>query len=162
MYSIETPVSRQVPDGYRELVKPYDTTFTRSNDDGLYRVQIERGFTWRPSVPKFAESVTSRDDLYPAALVHDWMYRYRGNLLYEGLLSERVANGHWRRITECTRADADAVFLDFMRHTNVHGLRRTIAYAVVRALGRWIWNDRQELPQHITTAVDPSITGSDT
>ena len=109
---------------------------TRTTADGLV-VQI--GFlSDGASIPQFAWSIIGdpEGDYFPAALIHDWLYRIR----------------------TFNRAAADWIILEAMQSLRVGWLTRNTIYAGVRAFG-WIpWNRRGPLD---LAAITPENTGPD-
>ena len=166
--SVDTPVSKQVWKGgkrYERLVKPYkirlrylrsdprDTKMlayapSEQEKEPYYSVRIDEGFLWRPSVPNIFRGIMPIHPLYPASLVHDWMYRYRGNMMKEGYLKMRAdiksVNKNWYRIRRVSREFADGVFRKLMLETEVPTWRAQLAWAAVRIGGGFKWRSPYE------------------
>jgi len=91
------------------------------------RLTIRPGFTSDGgSIPWFAHWFcppwgTEADEAF---VLHDWLYV-------------------WGPFFGYNRADADALLLELMEVQQVSRLRRTVIYALLRALGRWSWRQHR-------------------
>lgn len=160
--SITMPVSRQVfIDGkrYQELQEPYEGRFEHlppsvedaskvfidpsSMRSNIYRVRIQKGFLWRPSIPMVFWPLVPMHYIYPASLVHDWIYRYKGRLEKGGQFSVRFEK-KWYDINRVSRKFADQAFREVMKATNVPAWRRKMAYAGVRIGGGFKWESKYD------------------
>ena len=109
--------------------------FITENDGEVYELCVPAGFKHDgASVPRFIWSTSglTPDGLIRAgALVHDFLYRKRGNILvgYGPDLAKPV---------NISRKDADKIFLDLMLATGLWFYRARVAYWGVRLFGpRW-------------------------
>lgn len=146
MPSIATPVYTEVGDDYRKLAEPYAARFQFRHPQFpeqkacRYKVEVDAGFEWKPSVPVWAWGVVAPHQLMTASLVHDWMYRYRGDLSKEGrLLRYWPEYDCWLREGIVGRKFADDLFLKYMKWTGVPDWRRRIAHVGVRLGGQKKW-----------------------
>ncbi|MCB1137248.1 MAG: DUF1353 domain-containing protein [Leptospiraceae bacterium] len=109
----------------------------------LNRISVPSGFTYDgASVPRIAWSLTGiRPDglLRAAAAVHDWIYRWAGDLP-EGSHEFRIDASEWQvAIGRWKRKDADRLFGRMMREAGVGAIKRKMAYVAVRLMGRLGW-----------------------
>jgi len=102
-----------------ELIAPF---YFLSSTRGV--TEVPTGFdTDYASVPRIFWSIYPPDGIYtPAALVHDFKYKKQ----------------------DCTRAEADALFLEAMAACGVPWLRRHILHKSVRAGGWLAWRRNQK------------------
>jgi len=110
-------------------------TFTWLAEGVLWQINIPQGFEFDgASVPRILWTITGltpHGELEPAALVHDYLYRYGGVL---------PTGAFWRSGVECdhpwTRKECDKLFARIMRESGVPKWRRRLAYIGVR-MGGW-------------------------
>lgn len=144
---IERPNRREIENDNRKLTSPYQTTWAMFYGDHVrkYRIRIEEGFVWKPTVPTpVAKWVVPPKEIMTASLPHDWMYRYRGNLHpYDGKLEIwRPEAQMWDPKTQVTKIFADKVFYRFMQMENVSPWRSSVAYYTVRSpIGQVVWDE---------------------
>lgn len=144
---VPKPEYREVEDNNRQLIAPYKAKWAMYYGGKVrkYRIHIEPGFKWKPTIPtRFAKWVVPPDEISTAALPHDWMYLYRGRLHpYEGKLEVwRPEVQLWERNMQVTKIYSDKVFWRFMRMTNVAPWRASLAYYMVRSpIGQVVWDE---------------------
>ncbi len=79
------------------------------------------------SIPQWAQSFVPKIASHlPAAVVHDWCYRYAGAL-------------------DITRGEADRIFLRIMERNGVAPMQRRLMYRAVRVGGRSLWDQYRRL-----------------
>lgn len=121
-YGFEGNLDVRIPDAddLRTLLADFSFWSQHLNE----RVAVPSGFkTDYASVPRVLWSILPPTGRYTkAAVIHDWLY---------------VAG-------RCSRADADAVFLEAMEHLGVSPLTRRLMWAGVRAGGWMPWRKRRE------------------
>lgn len=102
-------------------------------DDGGHVITVPEGFAFDlSSVPRlFWWSIAPFELSIVAPLVHDFLYRYRGDPPAGAVVPERTY----------TRKEADDLFKRIMKREGVAGWRWRVAYAAVRLLGWSEWND---------------------
>jgi hypothetical protein len=149
-------------EGYR-LEEPWSYTWTTapSLEVGAFErtLIVPVGFlSDGASVPRILWTLTGiiPDGLIrAAALIHDALYRFRGQL-QPGWLFERPLDKHWRGTTRgwievpiaqatYTRQSADAMFARIMREAGVGEHERSWAYRGVRACGWATWMREAEV-----------------
>lgn len=100
------------------------------------------------SSPRFAWSLSNiRPDglLRGAALIHDWLYRWKGAVpLYWFREIDEPSWNAMRRVF--TRAEADALFLHMAKEAGVGTLKRAIAYRALRWFGWRAWSRVDDEP----------------
>jgi len=138
---IKQPDVRPVIDDRYVLMEEY--TYTWSESGALFRITVPRGFEYDgASVPRLLWGVTGlRPDglIRAAALVHDFVYAFRGDLPPRGF-EIYVDNSFWAECQlEIDRAWADRLFNRIMRESGVGRTRRWLAYSGVRAGGWLAW-----------------------
>lgn len=118
-FSDPNPVLKKFPDGIWEVMQPITYTTPAG-----YLVEIPVGFkTDLASIPRLVWSIFPRDgDYAPAAIVHDYLYRYH-----------RMAG------RAVDRPEADGIFLDGMVDLGIGWATRWTIYAAVRAGGLLAW-----------------------
>ncbi|MBX3747302.1 MAG: DUF1353 domain-containing protein [Verrucomicrobiae bacterium] len=130
------------------LVQPYSYQWSLGDRD--LRIIVPRGtISDGASVPRVLWTITgiTPDGLHrPAALVHDWFYRHRG----EVMVGRRWAGcSHWESlVTHWTRDESDRLFARLLRESGVSKPRRRLMYLGVRVGGWMAWHlaglDRSE------------------
>jgi len=118
-FSDPTPVLEKLPGGLWRLVEP--VIYTTPADDMVW---VPTGFeTDLASIPRLVWSVFPRDgDYAPAAIVHDYLYRY-----------------HHMVGRAVDRPEADGVFLAGMVDLGICLATRWTLYAAVRVGGLLAW-----------------------
>lgn len=118
----------------RVLVRPY--AYNLSKDT---RIVVPAGFVWdQASVPRVFWSFISPFDLSPAAaLIHDWLYRWAGQIPEPSFQTQRLHHpDEWISVhREFTRREAEDIFQDSMRRSGIPLWRRRVASRVTRLTG---------------------------
>lgn len=110
-------------------------------DGRARRLIIPAGFICDgASVPKILWHFMLPDGLHrAAALVHDFLYEYRGKLPIGSY--QRLTGNKWEIIdAQWERRHADKMFARILRESNVSKFKRRNAYRAVRAGGWTYWN----------------------
>ena len=129
-----------------KLVEDYTYGWTHRGTP--YRILVPAGFIYDgASVPRPLWSVFGlRPDglIRSAALVHDWIYRFAGELP-EGCFQRHV-DGVWRDVERgWLRYDTDRLFGRMMRETGLSQFRRRAAFLAVHWFGRRSWGSMQKM-----------------
>lgn len=135
---IEQPLIIPVIGGYKLVC---DYVYEWEADGRKFRIIVERGFFHDgASVPRFLWTITgiTPDGLHrAAALIHDFIYRFNGELpngSFWGILGQNkyvgLPNVKW------TREQADKLFVRMLREAKVSKVKRRLMYHGVR-LGGW-------------------------
>jgi hypothetical protein len=118
--------------------------YTWKHQGAERRITVPLGFEYDgASIPRILWTLVNitPDGLHrAAALIHDWIYRNRGNLgdSYQKFLEDSwktIPNGKWERI------HADRMFARLLREAEVPKFRRRIMYLAVRLLGWLSWKN---------------------
>ena len=113
----------------------------------LNRIDIRRGFRWDgASVPRIFWQLGFKPDgkHRAAALIHDLMYIYRGQLPGD-LFTARHDNADWHpQSGSFSRKDADRMFGKLMKEAEVKRSYRSIMYWFVRVFGWMYWRDGKD------------------
>jgi hypothetical protein len=124
-----------------------DYQYTWEGPDGCKRsINVPYGFIYDgASVPRIAwtlSGITPDGLLRPAALIHDFLYRYAGHLPRNsyGMLKD----GYWRDLYGAvwSRKDCDRLFARIMREAGVSKVKRRLAYSGVRSFGWMSWKGK--------------------
>lgn len=101
-----------------------------------YIVYVNEGFVFSPSAPDWIKWFFDEKKVLKATLVHDFLYRFQGELLRSGgtLLVDYGGARGFRM--EVTRLFADRVFRELIE---LSSLKSTVAYWLVRAFGVGMW-----------------------
>lgn len=139
----ETDVSEFLAKGSAKAARKQSKDLATDQACLLNRISVPSGFTYDgASVPRMAWSLTGiRPDglLRAAAAVHDWMYRWAGDLP-EGSHEFRIGRRNWQTaIGRWKRKDADRLFGRMMREAGVGPIKRKMAYFAVRLMGGLAW-----------------------
>ena len=138
------PDIRPLGDDEYLLLKDYVYTWTHKGTK--YRLVVPQGFVFdMASVPRIVWPLISPFDLGPAAVPHDWIYRFQGRLddgSYQSFV-KTTQGGFWEPLTGETyrwsRKNCDRLFGRMMRESAVPRWRRRAAYVAVRAFGIFAW-----------------------
>ena len=134
-----TPQPHNIPIGPRLYKLEHDYAYEWTRRGKRYRIFVPAGFIYDgASVPRLVWTISglTPDGLMrAAALIHDYLYEYRGELPTGGW---QCQDGDlWRDVgTAWTREQADKIFETILRESGVSAYRRKLAYAGVRA-GGW-------------------------
>jgi len=125
-----------------ELERPYSYRWEAEGREWL--IQIPAGFlTDGASVPWIGTMLTGicRDGLHrAAALVHDWLYRWGGNLPSKSFFRYFPENHEWLPVNvPWERHQADQLFANMLDASGVSKTRRRVMYLAVRAVGWLHW-----------------------
>lgn len=106
---------------------------TYSFDDGHHTITIPEGFEFDlSSVPRlFWRFIAPFELSIVAPLIHDFLYRHRGDLPAGAVTPPRTY----------TRKEADRLFKRAMKQEGVPGWRWRVAYGAVRLFGKSAWDD---------------------
>ena len=106
---------------------------TYKHQDGDHLVTIPQGFKFDlASIPRFFWWLIAPFELSIAApLLHDFLYRYRGDPPQGSITPHRIY----------TRKQADVLFKRIMKQEGVWQWRRQLAYIAVRWFGKKAWQD---------------------
>jgi hypothetical protein len=138
---LEQPDLRPITERHYRLYQDYCYCwYTRELRN---RIRIAAGFTSDgASVPRIAwtfAGLTPDGLIRAAALVHDFLYAYSGQLP-PGAHQIEQQPSLWMPVTgRWSRRDADRLFASIMRESGVSRTRRRIAYLAVRAFGGSGW-----------------------
>ena len=138
------PDLRPIAKNKYQLWKNWSYTWVK--DDIIRRIKIPAGFiSDGASVPRGLWTITgiTRDGLIrSAALVHDFLYFYGGDLpagSYQRIGSKDDSNLTWIDLEKIwTRKNADRIFCRIMRECGVSMFKRRMAYRGVRMFG-WMF-----------------------
>lgn len=130
-----------MPSGEGEYLLVRDWDYVWREGELRHRIRIPCGDEHDgASVPRLAWTVagiTPDGLIRAAALLHDWLYKWRGAV---PLYYAAEPMGDWRRTVRVfTRSESDALFRRVMAEAGVGAIRRRIAYLGVRAGGWWAW-----------------------
>ena len=145
MGTIPQPLNIPLSKKYYKLVEDYGYRWT--HDGSAYRIQVPAGFIYDgASVPRLLWSVFGlRPDglIRAAALVHDWIYRFAGQLPRGRF--QRQVDGAWADVDGgWSRYDTDRLFGRMMRETGVSQFRRRCAFLAVHWFGHSGWGSLQK------------------
>jgi hypothetical protein len=134
------------PIGKRKYQLWQNWSYTWVKDDIIRRIKIPAGFiSDGASVPRFLWTITGitpDGELRSAALIHDYLYGFGGNLpdgSYQKLDSSNSCSLKWIDLDDIwTRKNADRIFARIMRECGVSMLKRRMAYRGVRTFG-WMF-----------------------
>lgn len=125
---------------------------------GLERqLRVTEGFLFDgASVPRILWTLTGlipSGHISAASLVHDLLYRYRGQLPPYSLFERPLGAAGWvvvePRKARYSRKTADRLFARIMRESLVRPRQRRLAYCGVRLCGWWAWR-RKRAPRQST------------
>jgi hypothetical protein len=145
--SIEHQLIVPIAERLYRLVDDYIYTWEKKGKGGpssfKYRITVPAGFIFDgASVPRIAWTISGilPDGLIrAAALVHDWLYRYKGNLP-EGSYQYLAPDGNWSNLYAIwSRKNSDRLFGRIMREARVPKRKRRAAYRAVRLFGWLPW-----------------------
>lgn len=110
----------------------------------LYSMQVPEGTEWAPSIPKIVQPITEPTEaVWWAALFHDVLYVWKGQVERSPARLQRLVDGEWVRVREVGRKFADDLFEAGIRKkeedTCEAKLDRHLIYWGVRALGYPVW-----------------------
>ena len=139
--TLKQPLIVPVTENRYELFANYEYIWVDGQQPHM--IAIAKGFRYDgASVPQIAWSLTGiRPDglLRDGALIHDFMYRYKGDLphgthLYQG------TDGLWKfHDHKWTRKDADKMLRRLMLQAGVSSWKARAAYMAVRLFGWRTW-----------------------
>lgn len=125
-----------------ELVGPYVLLFDMDGETWQLTIP-DRYRCDGASIPRLLwtfSDLTPDGLIRPAALVHDFLYEFRGKLPLASLKrynkETKTFNFHHRTFS---RKDADNIFKAIMRKAGVSETSRDMAYRAVRWFGWWAW-----------------------
>lgn len=126
-------------------------SYTWVKDDIIRRIKIPAGFVSDgASVPRCLWTITGitpDGQIRAAALVHDFIYKYAGDLpdgSYQKLDSSKSSNLKWVDLDNIwTRKNADRIFCRIMRECGVSKFKRRMAYRGVRMFGWMFFKKRK-------------------
>ena len=135
------PINVPVADRLYRLEEDY--IYCWKIDSTKYRITIPAGFTYDgASVPRpvwTISGLTPDGLIRAAALVHDWLYQFKGDLP-KGSHQFFHKNSEWRNVIgKWNRKDADRLFSRIMREAGVARTKRRRAYRAVRLFGWIAW-----------------------
>ena len=110
-----------------------------------YRVRVPKGYkTDIASVPRLAWSLTgiTKDGLQRnAAIIHDVLYMWQGQLPYGWFQSRLIGQEDWQDCSYLvwSKSDCDGMFLRLMLASDVSTIKRSVMYNAVRFGGYLAW-----------------------
>jgi hypothetical protein len=137
------PVAERLYRLAQEYIYAWEKQTRTEKATAAARIVVPVGFLYDgASVPRVAWTLSGvlPDGLIrAAALVHDWLYRYKGRLP-AGSYQYRDQAGNWQDYYAAwSRKDADRLFGRMMREAGMSKRRRRLAYRTVRWFGWWVW-----------------------
>jgi hypothetical protein len=139
------PIQQQIgPQSWR-IVRPY--SYEWIYEDRLRRIIIPQGFEHDgASVPRIIWPFISPWSLRAGAVVHDFLYRFAGDLP-EGSFQLRHAESgttFWKdHHVQWSRRDADRIMCRIARELSVPCWQRRTAYLGVRLFGYFSWGAKE-------------------
>lgn len=156
------PKAMVISDTLYSLLSDYQYEWDLEIKDPTYgptlknRITIQSGFRWDgASIPKLFWSIGFKPDgpHRAAALVHDFIYIYKGKLP-KGSFHSKSSSGQWNeQFGFFSRKDSDRLFGKMMRDSGVPRLRRFIMKIVVMLLGWIYWQDGPDLMRGIVLRI---------
>lgn len=140
--TLHQPINQPVADRRFRLYKDY--VYAWEHEGTQYRLTIKAGvITDGASVPQafWAAGIWPDGLIRAAALVHDLIYKYKGNLYQCGeAVFEVMERGRWVEVNAVWgREDADRLFGRLLREAGYSPWKRRWAYRSVRVLGWTGW-----------------------
>lgn len=141
--TLKQPHNTPIDSKRYKLVEVYKYT-TNIYQGVPYKIVVPKDFIYDgASIPRILWSLSGiRPDglIRAAALVHDFLYRYRGRLpkghsYYWDIETWRDSNSGY------SRSESDKVFLELMGRAKISKVKRYLAYYAVRLFGRFSWKE---------------------
>ena len=117
------------------LLKYWVIAFKRG--DQYYEITVPKGFVCDlASIPRILWWLISSHELGTAPILHDYLYKKKGKILY----THRVSPHHSRTISSgFTRKESDKLWSALMRQQRVGPYQRFVSYWAVRLFGWTYW-----------------------
>lgn len=122
-----------------------DYVYEWAADGYNWTIVVPEGFVFDgASIPWITQFVIGKWDLgIGPPCVHDWIYKWKGNLPTGSFMRETDDNTHivcepWKRY------EADRLFCRHMRAVGVPQWKRRMAYRAIRLGGWWAWNKSKD------------------
>lgn len=140
MDSCSTHEPKVLVEGTNDYILDRDYHYRWSAHSHIWRITVPMGFRFDgASLPWATQLFIGKWDLGKGPpCVHDWLYRYRGQIPDESLQVRR--GDDWVGLeSNWSRYDCDRLFARHMRSVGVAKWKRRSAYFAIRAGGWWAW-----------------------
>jgi hypothetical protein len=140
LLKLKQPLNVPVSGNLYRLVEEYRYYFEKNGV--ISCIIVPKGFTYdgasSPRISWTMSGIIPDGLIRPAALVHDWIYNFDGDLPLGS--HTFYTKGVWVSvITRWSRKDADRIFLKIMRQAGMDEFQSWLAYYAVRAFGWTKW-----------------------
>lgn len=146
--TLPQPNNRPISDDEYELVEDYEYHYSTHGGSYFYKFIVPAGFVYDgASSPRSLWSLSGvrPDGLIRApALVHDYLYEYRGKPPVGKWLYYNDNSGQWRPMApqaELSRKDVDKIFGRMMSEVGMPNRQIKLAYWAVRKFGQSYWDN---------------------